>query len=82
VVDRSAGRVNGGDLDEGITARTINGATVSNIVPLDTNGLAYSRTAGQVLNIVYLNTTRAATTMGGFFPRGVNGNINASIGIA
>ncbi len=82
VVDRSAGRNSGGDLDQGITPTTVSGATVSNIVPLDANGLAYSRTAGQVLNIVYLNTTRAATTMGGFFPAGVNGNINASIGIA
>jgi hypothetical protein len=81
-VDRSAGRNSGGDLDQGITATTVNGQTVSNIVPLDTNGLAYSRTAGQVLNIVYLNLTNAATTMGGFFPNGVNGNINASIGTA
>ena len=31
------------------------GNALSNIAPLDANGLAYSRTAGQVLNIVYLN---------------------------
>ena len=47
-----------------------------NIVPLDRNGLAYSRTAGQVLNIVYLNP--AAVMRGGFFPNGVNGAINTS----
>jgi len=48
----------------------------SNIAPLDANGLAFSRTAGQVLNIVYLN--RMAATAGGFFPNGVNGTIRAS----
>jgi len=48
----------------------------SNIAPLDANGLAFSRSAGQVLNIVYLN--RMAVTAGGFFPNGVNGTIRAS----
>ncbi|GGB29493.1 hypothetical protein GCM10011380_18760 [Sphingomonas metalli] len=81
MLDRSSGRVSGGDLDQGLTTTT-SGQTNANIVPADTNGLAYSRTAGQVLNIVYLNLTTAATTMGGFFPNGVNGNINASIGTA
>lgn len=60
------------DLDQGITGD----ATTSNIVPLDADGLAYSRTTGQVLNIVYLN--RVATTRGGFFPNGMNGTINMS----
>ena len=50
--------------------------TASNIVPLDSNGLAFSRTTGQVLNIVYLN--KAAVAKGGFFPAGVNGNITMS----
>lgn len=50
--------------------------TMSNIAPLDANGLAYSRTTGQVLNIVYLNNQ--AVTMGGFFPAGVNGTIVTS----
>ncbi|WP_294237893.1 ferritin-like domain-containing protein [uncultured Sphingomonas sp.] len=64
------------DLDQGIAAQTINGQTVSNIVPLDTNGIAYSRSPAQVLNIVYLN--RASVTLGGFFPAGVNGTLRAS----
>ena len=51
-------------------------ATASNFVPTDANGLAFSRTTGQVLNIVYL--TRAAATAGGFFPAGVNGTIRSS----
>ena len=50
--------------------------TASNIVPLDANGLAFSRTTGHVLNIVYLN--KAAVAKGGFFPAGVNGNITMS----
>ena len=45
-------------------------------MPLNANGLAYSRTTGQVLNIVYLN--KAAVTLGGFFPAGVNGTIKTS----
>jgi hypothetical protein len=64
------------DLDQGISPQTVAGQSVSNIVPLDPNGLAYSRTPGQVLNIVYLN--RTAVTMGGFFPAGVNGTIRAA----
>ncbi|WP_375392306.1 ferritin-like domain-containing protein [uncultured Sphingomonas sp.] len=51
-------------------------ATGSNFVPTNVNGLAYSRSAAQVLNIVYLN--RAAVTLGGFFPAGVNGTIRTS----
>jgi hypothetical protein len=45
----------------------------SNIAPLDNNGLAFGRTTGDVLNIVYLNP--GAVSKGGFFPNGVNGNI-------
>ncbi|KTT69394.1 ferritin-like domain-containing protein [Sphingomonas sanguinis] len=63
-------------LDEGIAQTTVNGQLVSNIVPLDTSGIAFSRTPGQVLNIVYLN--KAAATLGGFFPNGVNGTLRAS----
>jgi hypothetical protein len=60
------------DKDQGIMMRD----NASNIAPLDQNGLAYSRTAGEVLNIVYL--TQLARTQGGFFPAGVNGNIRTS----
>lgn len=66
----------GPDADEGIATVTSADGPASNIVPLNSNGLAYSRTPGQVLNIVYLNA--AAVTMGGFFPAGVNGNIKTS----
>ncbi|WP_294190320.1 ferritin-like domain-containing protein [uncultured Sphingomonas sp.] len=65
------------DDDQGITPTTnAAGETVSNIVPLNSNGLAYSRTSDRVLNILYLN--RAAVTSGGFFPAGVNGAIKTS----
>jgi hypothetical protein len=45
-------------------------------VPTDANGIAFSRSAGQVLNIVYLS--KAALVGGGFFPSGVNGFIKTS----
>ncbi len=60
------------DRDQGV--RSLNDA--SNIAPLDMDGLAYSRTTGQVLNIVYLNN--AAVSAGGFFPNGVNGPLRTS----
>ena len=63
---------NPADVDQGV--RAMNGA--SNIVPTDANGLAFSRSAGDVLNIVYLNP--GAVPQGGFFPNGVNGPINTS----
>ena len=59
------------DLDQGIGS---NGG--ANIVPTDKNGIAYSRSAGQVLNVVYLNPK--SVRKGGFFPAGVNGVINKS----
>ncbi len=60
-----------GDDDQGIGKKSS-----ANIVPTDNNGIAFSRTAANVLNIVYL--TPKATTKGGFFPKGVNGAINTS----
>jgi hypothetical protein len=65
----------GPDDDQGIKADGTGTATVSNIAPLNANGLAYSRSTGQVLNIVYGNTT---TPRGLFFPNGVNGTFKAN----
>lgn len=64
------------DLDQGVRNRDTPYGSGSNIVPTDGNGIAYSRTTGQVLNIAYLN--RMATDRGGFFPNGVNGSIRLS----
>ncbi|MBE1463582.1 hypothetical protein H4W33_002594 [Kibdelosporangium phytohabitans] len=60
------------DLDQGV----IDSQGRANIVPADANGIAFSRSPGQVLNIVYL--TNKAATSGGFFPKGVNGEVNTS----
>ncbi|WP_020672377.1 hypothetical protein [Amycolatopsis nigrescens] len=60
------------DLDQGV----VDSRRQANIVPTDGNGIAYSRSTGQVLNIVYLTGKQA--TSGGFFPKGVNGEINTS----
>ena len=77
------------DIDQGISsyqatpinlATTQAAVTVSNIVPLDSNGVAYSRSASQVLNIVYLNS--GAASAGGFYPSGMNGNIKTSTAAA
>jgi hypothetical protein len=66
------------DLDQGISPIPASGAqspVASNIVPVD-QWPAFSRSAAQVLNIVYLR--RTAGTSGGFFPNGVNGTIRTS----
>jgi hypothetical protein len=57
--------------DQGVTR---NG--VENIVPANADGLAFGRTPGEVLNIVYL--TPKVATSGGFYPNGVNGVLNTS----
>jgi hypothetical protein len=62
-----------GNDDQGITGAT---AGTSNIVPLDSNGLAFGRSYSDVLNIVFLTST--AAVKGGFFPNGVNGALNMS----
>jgi len=60
------------DIDQGITSTD---PTMSNIVPTDANGLAYSRSVAQVHNIVYLTNT--AKIGGGFFPNGTNNRTDA-----
>ncbi|WP_375395142.1 ferritin-like domain-containing protein [uncultured Sphingomonas sp.] len=62
--------------DQGIAPVTTGAGVRANIAPLNQNGLAYSRTANAVLNIVYL--TPNAAKSGGFFPAGMNGNIVTS----
>ena len=49
----------------------------SNLVPTDSHSIAYSRTPGHVLNIVYLTPSTNATK-GGFYPNGVNGVVNST----
>ena len=57
--------------DQGVTV-----GGKANIVPADANGLAFSRTPGQVLNVVYL--TPKVANSGGFYPHGVNGQLHTS----
>ncbi len=57
------------DTDQGIHKK-------ANLTPTDWNGITYSRSYGQVLNIAYLNP--AKVSKGGFFPHGVNGSLNTS----
>ncbi len=59
----------GGGKDQGIVV-----SGQSNIVPTDSNGLAYSRTTSEVLRIVYLG----GASTGGFFPSGLNGLIKTA----
>lgn len=67
---------NTADDDQGISPSN----DTSNVVPSDANGIAYSRTPQDVLNIVYLNS--GAVSRGGFFPNGVNGNLALSSALA
>ncbi len=61
-----------GDLDQGVTGSD---PAVANIVPADSNGVAFSRTPQQVHNILYLRNT--AGIGGGFFPAGTNNAIES-----
>ncbi len=74
------------DLDQGVATQTVpyvnaNGTSInvqiSNIAPTDANGIAFSRTPAQVLNIVYLTAGTSASS-GGFFPNGVNGTLRTT----
>jgi len=75
ISDLRDGVDNSVDDDQGIGT-----ADAINIVPTDQNGLAFSRTPGDVLNIVYL--TPGTARKGGFFPAGVNGSLNTSSALA
>ncbi|MGN6620063.1 MAG: ferritin-like domain-containing protein [Sphingomonas sp.] len=66
----------GADDDQGIAVVSTSNGDASNIVPLNENGLAYSRTSQQVHNIAYL--TPDAASKGGFFPNGTN-NPNSAL---
>ena len=72
ISDARDGLDGGGDDDQGI----VDAKGRANIVPTDANGIAFSRSAGSVLNIVYLNKDKVGS--GGFFPQGVNGDIATS----
>ncbi len=62
-ISKARGGLDGvGSDDQGIS---VNGT--SNIVPTDENGIAFGRTPGHVLNIVYLNP--GTVTSGGSSPR-------------
>ncbi len=58
------------DRDQGVVDESGN----ANLVPTDENGLAFSRTTRQVLNIVY---GAVDAPSGLFFPNGLNGQITA-----
>jgi len=71
------------DVDQGILGSENNtGRTtgISNVVPTDANGIAYSRTPRQVANIVALS---GSTTFGtnSFFPNGLSGNFSTLLSL-
>jgi len=58
----------GGGKDQGI----VDDKGMANIVPTDDNSITFARTPAEVLAIVTLGS---ANNRGGFFPKGLNGNI-------
>ena len=72
-ISNTRDQLDGGvDLDQPLTGTD----TVSNIMPTDSTGLVFPRSAAQALNILFLD--RAAVTSGCFFPAGINGTLNTS----
>jgi hypothetical protein len=65
-------------VENGITTTALDSLDVppdqSHFFPVDSNALAIKRSTSQVLAIVYANSA-TGTSMGGFFPNGLNGNI-------
>jgi len=59
----------GGGKDQGIV-KTVRGMEKANILPTDTDSIAFSRSVAEVLPIVYLG----GKGKGGFFPNGLNGS--------
>ncbi len=59
------------DVDRGIGT-----AKKANLVPANGDSIVYSRSAADVLNIVYLNPGKVSK--GGFYPAGLNGSIRTS----
>ena len=67
------------DDDQGLRGTGSGLTGTANLVPTDGNALAYARSTGDVLNIVYLSAASQSTSApGSFFPGGVNGNIRTS----
>ena len=59
-----------GDKDQGIR---VDGK--ANIVPSNSDGIAFRRTPQEVLRIVYL-TQQSGVSKGGFYPNGMNGTLS------
>ena len=72
ISDLRDGADNSGDDDQGIRGTTGANA-MSNLVPTGPDGIVYSRSPGDVLNIAYLTGAAVRTSPGSFFPNGVNG---------
>jgi hypothetical protein len=73
-----AGNIRFQVVENGITTTALDSLDVppdqSHFFPVDSNALAIKRSTSQVLAIVYANSA-TGTSMGGFFPNGLNGNI-------
>jgi len=60
-----------------ITENGLTNGYMVNIASDDANGIAFQRTPEQVLNVVFLTTSKTADH-GGFFPHGVGGVVQAT----